>query len=132
MLAKSLKISHTTKIEFFKLISSQSDQKIWQKYWHADWSGPLDTLTCLVSISVLIWGFLRIQITLLFAVYNFRNKSPLRLIFFCKVVQISCRLRKCKKKSTKKSWFWDNCIWIGCVRHSLLLRENACHRVSIC
>ena len=29
------------------------------------------------------------------------------------------------------SWFWGNCIWYGCVRRSLLLRENTCHRVSI-
>ena len=24
-------------------------------------------------------------------------------------------------------WFWDNCIWIGSVRYSFLLKENACH-----
>ena len=29
-------------------------------------------------------------------------------------------------------WFGDNCIWIGCVKQSLLLKENTCHPVSIC
>ena len=28
--------------------------------------------------------------------------------------------------------FLNNCIWIGCVKHSLLLRENTSHRLSIC
>ena len=35
------------------------------------------------------------------------------------------------KNSENNFWFWDNCIWIGCVRHSVLLRGNTCHRVSI-
>ena len=29
-------------------------------------------------------------------------------------------------------WFWDSSIWIGSVKQSLLLREDTCHRVSIC
>ena len=36
------------------------------------------------------------------------------------------------KNSENISWLWDNCILIGCVKHSLLLRENTCQRVSIC
>ena len=28
--------------------------------------------------------------------------------------------------------FGDNCIWIGCVKHSLLPRENTCHRDPVC
>ena len=37
-----------------------------------------------------------------------------------------------EKSSQNNFRFLDNCIWIGCVKHSLLLRENTFHRVSIC
>ena len=37
-----------------------------------------------------------------------------------------------EKNSEDISWFRDNCIWIGCVKHPLLLRENACLWVWIC
>ena len=63
MLTNSLKISDTTKTEFFELIFFQSDQKIWQKYCRADLSSdsdPLNPLTCWLSISVLTRGFLGI------------------------------------------------------------------------
>ena len=32
-----------------------------------------------------------------------------------------------KKKSEIFLWFGANWIWVGCVKHSLLLRENICH-----
>ena len=63
MLTNSLKISDTTKREFFELMFFQSDQKIWQKYCRADLSSdsdPLNPLTCWLSISVLTRGFLGI------------------------------------------------------------------------
>ena len=56
----TLKISNTTKTELFELISFQSDQKIWQKYYRADLScdaDPLNPLTCWLSISLLTRGF---------------------------------------------------------------------------
>ena len=39
--------------------------------------------------------------------------------------------------NTEKIWenpfqLGYNCISTGCIKHSLLLRENICHRVSIC
>ena len=36
MLPNSLKISDTTKTERLELISFESDQKIWEKYYRAD------------------------------------------------------------------------------------------------
>ena len=36
------------------------------------------------------------------------------------------------KNSENIFWFWDNIIWIVCVRHSVILRDNTFHRVSIC
>ena len=133
MLTNSLKISSTTKKKFFDRISFQNVQKIWQKYWRADLRNLSEPLTCPVSISVLRQGFLGIEVTLLFAVYTFRKKSPLMLIFFFQSVpNFTYILGMQQKNGENIFWFWNNCIWIGGVRHSLLLRENTCLRVSIC
>ena len=42
MLTNSLRISDITKTEPFELISFDSDQKIWQKYYRADLRNILD------------------------------------------------------------------------------------------
>ena len=60
LLKNSLKISDTTRKDFLERIPFQSDQKIWQKYFRGDLSSFLPTLTCWLSISVLIQGFLAI------------------------------------------------------------------------
>ena len=60
LLTNSLKISVTTKTEFFKLIFFQGAQKMAQKDCRADLSSVLDPLTCWLPISVLIRGFLGI------------------------------------------------------------------------
>ena len=70
MSTNSLKVSDTTETEFFKLIFFQSDQK----YCCADLWSVSEPLACLLSISVLLRGFLGIKVTPLFAVHNFRNK----------------------------------------------------------
>ena len=57
MLTKNPNISDTTKLEFSKLISFQSNQKISQKYWRLDLSSLSVPLTCWPSISVLTAGF---------------------------------------------------------------------------
>ena len=51
---------------------------------------------------------------------------------FFQSISLLCRFEKLWKKLRKYFGFWDNSIWIGCVKHSLLLRQNTCHRVSIC
>ena len=58
MLWKSLNISDTTKAEFLELVFFQSDQKIWEKYCHADLSMVSESLTYWLPISVLTRGFL--------------------------------------------------------------------------
>ena len=74
MLTNSLKISDTSKKEFFEVIFFLSDQKIWQIYCFADLSSLADHLTFWLSISVLTRGFLGIYVTPLFAVYDIRKK----------------------------------------------------------
>ena len=82
MLTNSLKISDTTKTKFFEQKLFQSDQKPLQNYCRLDLDSVMDPLTCWLYISVLTQGFLGIQLTTLFAVYNFGNKSAMTLISF--------------------------------------------------
>ena len=60
MLTNSLKMSDTSKTEFFELILFQGAQEIWQKYCRADLSSFSVHLTRWLSISVLKRGFLGI------------------------------------------------------------------------
>ena len=73
MITDILKILNATKPGFLELIFFQRDQKTWQKYCCEDFRGLSHPLTR---------GFLGIKVTRLFAVYNFRKKSSLRLTFF--------------------------------------------------
>ena len=57
ILTNSLKISDTTKTEFFGLMVFQNDEKIWQNYCNEDFSSVWDPLTCWLSISILTQGF---------------------------------------------------------------------------
>ena len=132
MLRNSLEISYTSKKRFMGLILIESDQKITQKHCRADLSSVWDTLTCWLSISVLIRGILGFKVTALFPVYNFSKKSHVRLNFFLKASKSLCRFRKFKKKKKNQekifgfeiidfelvalntSFYWENILVIGC------------------
>ena len=101
MLRNSLKISGTTKTEFFELKFFQIDKKIWQNCCLEDFSSVSDHLTCWLSISVLTPRSLGISATTLFAVYNIGNKWAIRVIFFLKLFKIWCRFQKWKEKLRK-------------------------------
>ena len=60
ILTNSLKISDTTKTEYFRLKFFHIDKKIWQNYRREDFSSVSDTFTCWLSISVLTQDFLSI------------------------------------------------------------------------
>ena len=132
MLINSLKISDITQKKVFSADFFQSDQKIWRKYCCGDLCSVSHRLTCWVSISVPTRGFLGIYVTPLFVVYNFRNKSPLRLISSSKYSKFYQDFGNREKNLKSIFPFGDNIVWIGCFKHSLLLRENTCHRLSIC
>ena len=101
MLTNSLKISDTTKTEFFVLIFFLNDKKIWPKYFRAYLSSVPDPLTCCLYISVITRGFFGIHVTVRFAVYNFRNKYPLRLIFFFPSIANFKSISEMRKKIQK-------------------------------
>ena len=49
---------------------------------------------------------------------NFENKKLSGSSFFSKFI----KFQKCGKISEKRYFFWDNCIWIGFIKLSLLRR----------
>ena len=51
---------------------------------------------------------------------NFGNTKSMRLIFFRKRWIISAKFQKCSEKSENLFCFWDNWMWIGIVKLSLL------------
>ena len=132
MLKSSFKISHTTKTEFFELIFFPSHQKLWQKYCCEDLSDSSDLLTYWLSISVLTHGFLGIYVTPLFPVYILETNKIWGSSFFPKYPNFYVAFGNAKKNSENIFQFLDNCIWIGCVKHFLLLRENTFYLVAIC
>ena len=132
MLTNSLKITDTTLTKFLELIFFQSDQKIWQKYCRAGLSSLSDTLTCWLSISVLkrsFFGHLSIPACSLKFQKQITSKAHL---FFQSISKLYVDFGNWEKSRANIFSFSVNSIWIGCVKRSLLLRENTCHRVSIC
>ena len=132
MLTDTLKILDTMKTEFFKLKSFEIDRKIFQRFCREDLTSVSDTLTCWLFISVLTRDFLGIKVTTLFAIYNFGDKSAMRLIFFFKMLKIDVESKNGGQDSESSLIFGDNYSLIGCVKNSILLRENSCHRQLTC
>ena len=52
--------------------------------------------------------------------------------FFFKIFKIWHNFRNGAQKSENTFNIWDNCTFIGCVKHSFLPTENTCHWQSIC
>ena len=92
------------------------------------WFRPFNMLTVHKSSDT---GFFGLLSNSAFPVYNFSKKWPVRPNFFLKVFKILCKFWKCRKNPKNVFWLWHNRIWIGCVKHLLLLREYTCYRVSI-
>ena len=81
------------------------------------------SLTCCFPKEPMKGDFLEICLTTFFGVCNFDNTTAMRSIFFWK-----CSKFKLDFKNAKTNWnnvicFWDNFIWIGCPKLSLLRRE---------
>ena len=55
-----------------------------------------------------------------FRVRNFANTKAVRVNFFFKTFKMSSRFQKCRENWAELFSFWDNCIWIGVVKLSLL------------
>ena len=55
-----------------------------------------------------------------FGVGKFHNTKAMRVIFFSKCLKFNLDFKNLASNSEKVFCFWDNCIWIGIVKMSLL------------
>ena len=56
----------------------------------------------------------------------------MRLIFFLKMLKIDVESKNGGQDSESSLIFGDNYTLISCVKNSILLRENSCHRQLTC
>ena len=76
---------------------------------------------CHVACRRVLWNRLfRHLSNYVFRVRNFGNTKAVRVIFFFQMYKIEFRFQKFSEKLRKIFFFWDNCIWIGIVKLSLL------------
>ena len=123
VLTNSLKILHITKREFFRLNCVQSYQWIWWRCCRSDSNIVWACLPCCLSKGPLKEDFLDNYLTTFFGVRNCGNPSAMRFIFFWKCSKVNIDFKNAKKIPEKVFCFWGNCIWIVCVKLSLLGRE---------
>ena len=130
MLTNSLKILDTIKAEFFELILFLSDQKLWQKFSHADSSIVSDPLTFSLSISVVTRCFLGIYVTRSLAVYNLWKKILSEAHILSQSIPNSMQILKMEQKVEKIFFgfeiiafelvaldtrsYWERILVIGC------------------
>ena len=101
MLRNTPTIEHITKGDNLQIRFSQSDEKIWWKCSHADFTTVWDPLTCWLSNGVLKRCFLEIALTKSLTVCNFWNEVAMTIMVFFKVFKTWCRFQKWNKKMKK-------------------------------
>ena len=85
--------------------------------------------------------FLEIYLSTFFGVHTFGNTSAMRVFFFWKMFEISCRFQKLKKKMEKKFFVYEisasdlvalNCLhYEGNTCHGHSMREQTVFRLCI-
>ena len=89
-----------------------------------DFNRPCSHSPCPSPMCLLKEDFLDIYLITFFGVLNFGNTWAMSVFFFRKMFKIYYRFEKYKHKNWDNiSCFWDNCIWIGCVKLCLSRRE---------
>ena len=89
-------------------------------------------LSCCISKGLQKRNFLDVYLTTVFGIRNFRNTSAMRVIVLWKCSTFYLDSRNTKKKVEKKSFFFrDDCIWICCIKLSLLKREDFWATVNV-
>ena len=107
MLRNNLKHLHITKKDLFQFNCLQ----VWCP------------LACCLLKAPLKPAFSDIYLTTFLWVCNFENTSEMRIIFCWKYWSLNPDFKDPETNSENLFCFWDNCIWIGCLKLSLLRRE---------
>ena len=89
-------------------------------------------LPCWMSKGPLKRDFLDIYRTTFFGVRNFENTSAMRVnVFFWKCSKHNLDCKNAEKYLESIFRFWDNCIWVGFVKLSLLRSECLQQAVNV-
>ena len=80
----------------------------------------LKTFTMLLVEGSSQTGLSRHLYDYVFGVRNFGNTKSMRVVFFFKIFKIWARFQISNQKLGKCFCFWDNCIWLGLIKLSLL------------
>ena len=96
---------------------------MWLRCFRPDGNSVWAPLLCCFWKDLLKEHFLDIYLIIFLRVPNFRNTSAMRAIFCLKIIKLNVNFRNSEKNWEKVICLWDNSIWIGCVKLSLLRRE---------
>ena len=98
---KNPMISNLNHGDIFEIISPHSDEKIWSKCSHEDFTSVWYRLTCWLSKDVLRRRWIVSGVTKPWTVANFGNTLAMTIFFFWKIFEIWWRFHKCNKKPRK-------------------------------
>ena len=104
VLTKIPRISNLNKGDIFQITFCQSDEKICEKCFHADFTSVWDPSTCWLSKKILKRLFLESALTKSLTVCSFGNRFAMTIYFFLKMFKIWWRLQKWNKKQTASFW----------------------------
>ena len=120
MLTSSSKILHDNKRDFFRLNGPGSDQRIRERWCDADFKSAWARLRrCLLKDS-LKRHFLDIYLTTFSESVISKIQNLWQWSFVSKYLKFNIDFKNSGKHWGKKIFLWDNCIWIGIVKLSLL------------
>ena len=104
---------------------------MWLRCFLPDDNSVWAPLLCCLWKGLLKRHFLDIYLITFFGVPNLRNTSAMRVIFCLKIIKLNVDFRNSEKNWEKVFCFWDNSIWIGCVKLSLLRGEYLSSAVNV-
>ena len=131
LLGNSFEILYVTNRGFLQVNYVDSDQEIWWMCCRSNFNNVLACLPCCFIKDSLKRNILEIDLTMFFEIRNFGNIWAMRVIFFLKTFKLKLDFKNPKKNQEKVFCFWDNCIWICCVKLSLLRREYLPSTLSV-
>ena len=119
-LTSSPKIANVNKGQKFKLNWLGSDQSIWSNCCDPGFSSAWTRLPCSLSKGRLKWDFFEIYLTTFSESVISNIQNPWGSSFVSKYWKFNLRFKNALKILEKVFLFWDNCIWIGIFKLSLL------------
>ena len=120
MLTSSRKIFPFNRRDFFQLNWLGSDQCIWQRCCDANFNSALAGLPCYLSKSLLKRHFLHKYLSTFSESVISEIQNLWRSSFFSKYLKFHLDFKNVGKTCEKTFCFWENCIWIGMIKFSLL------------